>query len=445
MKKTFPSVPVIALTATATIEVEKDILTQLAMIDPYIAKTSFDRPNLTLRIYQKKDAFTQVCAFLDKNEGKPGIIYAATRDAVDDMYEQLKKRGLEVGKYHAGLSSAKRAEMQHDFVYGEIAVIVATVAFGMGIHKPDIRFVVHLDMPQSIEQYYQEIGRAGRDGIAAECLMLYSAKELLIYEFFLTKLSDPAVRKKAKEKTEKMKSLCHSTHCRRVDLLAYFGEVFPVSFCNGCDNCLDDTELCKETINAQKVLSCVYKLREKWNITHVIDVLLGVTSQVVLENEHQELSTFGLMKECSRSDLYDFIYAIIQLGFLVETKEEVSFLKWSNSSSDVIKGLKEVFIPKKIRKASYGVDLVKSEYDKALFNVLVQLRRKLAKQQGEPVHVVFGDQTLIEMSQSYPVTQSDMMKLNGFSPIKWAKYGISFCEAISKHVGTSKKVKKKSR
>ena len=331
--------------------------------------------------------------------------------------------------------------MQHDFVYGDLSLMVATVAFGMGIHKPDIRFIVHLDMPQSIEQYYQEIGRAGRDGLAAECLMLYSAKELLIYEFFLTKLSDSTVRKKTKEKTEKMKSLCHSSRCRRVELLSYFGEVFPVSFCNGCDNCLDGTELCKETLNAQKVLSCVYKLRGNWSIKHVIDVLLGVPSSVILEQGHEGLSTYGLMKECSRSELYDFIYALIQLGFLVETKEEESFLGWSETSSDVIKGLKEVFIPKKIRKASYGVDLVKSQYDRGLFNSLVQLRKKLSKQLKEPVHVIFGDQTLIEMSQTYPTTQAAMMKLNGFSPIKWAKYGISFCEAITKHV----KVKEKSR
>lgn len=445
LKKLFPKVPIIALTATATKEVEKDILSQLVMKDPYVAKTSFDRPNLTLRVYPKKDAFKQVCSFLEKNEGKPGIIYAATRDAVDDMYEQLKKKGLEVGKYHAGLSAVKRAEMQHDFVYGEVSLMVATVAFGMGIHKPDIRFIVHLDMPQSIEQYYQEIGRAGRDGLAAECLMLYSSKELLIYEFFLTKLSDAAVRKKTKEKTEKMKSLCHSSHCRRVELLSYFGEVFPVSFCNGCDNCLDDTELCKETTNAKKVLSCVYKLREKWPIRHVMDVLLGVSNQTIIENGHEELSTYGLMKECSRLELYDFIYSLIQLGFLAETKEEVSLLKWSDTSSDVIKGLKEVLIPKKTRKASFGVDLVKSEYDKGLFNILVQLRRKLSKQLKEPVHVIFGDQTLIEMSQTYPTTQEGMMKLNGFSPIKWAKYGISFCEAIARHANSPKKIKEKSR
>lgn len=438
LKKLFPKVPIIALTATATMEVEKDILVQLAMKDPFIAKTSFDRPNLTLRMYPKKDALTQVCDFLDKYEGKPGIIYAATRDSVDDMYEQLKKKGIQVGKYHAGLSAVKRAEVQHDFVYGELSLIVATVAFGMGIHKPDIRFIIHLDMPQSIEQYYQEIGRAGRDGLAAECLMLYSPKELLVYEFFLTKITDPLLRKKTKEKTEKIKALCHSSYCRRKELLSYFGETFPVSFCNGCDNCLDDTELFCETINAQKVLSCVYKLRGNFSLGHVINVLLGISSQTIEENEHTLLSTYGLMKEFSRSNLHDFIYSLLQLGFLTETKDENPLLKWSETSYDVIKGIKKVLIPKKIKKASYGVDLVKANYDKKLFTALTQLRQKLAKRFKEPIHLILGDQTLIEMSQTYPTTRAAMMKLNGFSPIKWEKYGILFCKVILTHAKKTK-------
>ncbi len=434
LKKLFPSVPVIGLTATATKEVEKDILIQLAMKDPYVVKTSFNRPNLTLRVYPKKDDLKQVCDFLDKNQGNSGIIYAATRTAVDDLYEELKTLGMLVGKYHAGLSAEERSRTQHDFVYGELLLIVATVAFGMGIHKPDIRFIVHLDMPQSIEQYYQEIGRAGRDGLAAECLMLYSAKELKLYEFFAKNLPDPAVRKKTEEKTQKMKSLCHSFRCRRSELLSYFGEVFPVGFCNGCDNCLDGTELCCETIKAQKVLSCVYKLKEHSNIKLVIDVLLGVPSQIILENELDQLSTYGLMKENTSSDLYDFIYSLIQLGFLIEIKQESTLIKWTESAPDVIRGIKKVLVHKKVRKAIYGVDLVKSKYDKALFNILVQLRRKIAKELKEPIHVVFGDQTLIEMSQLYPTTQNAMMRLNGFSRVKWEKYGILFCEAIIKHL-----------
>ncbi|MES2199733.1 MAG: DNA helicase RecQ [Chlamydiota bacterium] len=438
LKKLFPKVPIIALTATATAEVEKDILLQLAMKDPFVAKTSFDRPNLTLRVYPKKDALTQVCDFLDKYEGKPGIIYSATRDSVDDMYDQLKKKGLSVGKYHAGLSSAKRAEAQHDFVYGELSLIVATVAFGMGIHKPDIRFIIHLDMPQSIEQYYQEIGRAGRDGLASECLMLYSPKELLVYDFFLGKITDPVLRKKTKEKTEKIKALCHSSLCRRVGLLSYFGETFPVTFCNGCDNCLDDTELFSETINAQKILSCVYKLRGNFSISHVINVLLGIPSQEILENGQEQLSTFGLMKDLSRSTLHDFIYSLIQLGFLIETKEEKPLLQWSPTSGDVIKGIKEVLIRKKIRKAKYGVALVKAKYDKKLFALLTELRQKLAKRFREPTHVIFGDQTLIEMSQTYPTTRDAMMMLNGFSPLKWEKYGILFCKVIVDYVKKTK-------
>ena len=438
LKKLFPKVPIIALTATATAEVEKDILLQLAMKNPYIAKTSFDRPNLTLRMDPKKDALKQVCAFVKNYKGKPGIIYAATRDAVDNMYEELTKKGLKVGKYHAGLPSSARAEAQHNFVYGEVSLMVATVAFGMGIHKPDIRFIIHLDMPQSIEQYYQEIGRAGRDGLAAECLMLYSGKELLVYDFFLTKITDPVLRKKTKEKTEKIKALCHSSRCRRMGLLSYFGETFPVSFCNGCDNCLDDTELFCETIKAQKVLSCVYKLRGNFSLSHVINVLLGEPTEAILVNEQNQLSTYGLMKELSRPDLHDFIYSLIQLEFLIETKEEKPLLQWSETSSDVIKGITKVLIRRKIKKAKYGVDLVKSGYDKKLFKALSHLRHKLSKQFKEPAHVIFGDQTLIEMSQTYPTTRDAMMQLDGFSSIKWEKYGVLFCKVITSHLKNKK-------
>ncbi len=435
LKKLWPKVPVVALTATATKEVEKDITEQLGMKNFHLARSSFDRPNLTIKMYPRTDAFIQVSDFLDKNQGKSGIIYAATRSGVDSMYAHLQSLGISVGRYHAGLSAAERKQVQQEFVYGELSLIVATVAFGMGIHKPDIRFIVHLDMPQSIEQYYQEIGRAGRDSLAAECLLLYSWQEIKTYEFFLTQIPDPIVRKSAKAKIEKMKTLCHSSSCRRKEILRYFGEVFPVAFCGGCDNCLDDTQLVDETIGAQKVLSCIYKLKGDFSFSYLIAVLRGVKDHAIFEKEHDKLSTYGLMKEYSEIDLHNFIYSLIQLGFLEQFQQENNFvLRWTESSSKVIKGEAKVYMHKKVRKSGYGIDLVKDKYDKVLFNQLVKLRAKLAKEHGEPAYVVLGDQTLIEMAQQYPIKQEEMLRLNGFSTLKWKKYGPAFSKTIAKHV-----------
>ncbi len=430
LKKSFPASSIVALTATATRDVESDILAELSMQSPYVARASFDRPNLTFHIHAKSNPSGQLRTFLSKHSGESGIIYAATRKTVDETYEELQSEGFKVGRYHAGLPDADRATVQHDFVHGELPLIVATVAFGMGIHKPDIRFIVHLDMPRSLEQYYQEVGRAGRDGLPAQCLMLYSAKELMVYDFFLQQIPDEVVRKTAKAKTEKIYAFCHSSSCRRKELLCYFGENSPAIHCNGCDNCLDNTELLDGTIAAQKILSCVYRLQQSFGAGHVIEVLRGAKTKAVLERGHNLISTYGLMQEYSADDLRYYIDTLVAMGFLERSEDTYPVLRWTATSSQLIKGTAKMMIRQKIRQIAQRKETNELQYDKTLFNELSVLRRRWAKETQVPAFVIFGDRTLIEMSTNYPTTREALHKINGFGPIKWEKYGQSFLDLI---------------
>ena len=350
LKTTFPGSPIVALTATATRDVEKDIMTQLAMKEPVVVRASFDRPNLTFHIQEKSTPVNQLRDFLSKHAGQSGIIYAATRKTVDETYDSLIREGFKPGKYHAGMSDHERTKAQHDFIHGECLLMVATVAFGMGIHKPDIRFVAHMDMPRSIEQYYQEVGRAGRDGLPAECLMLYSAKELMVYKLFLNQITDEAVRRTTQAKTEQMLALCRSSRCRRSELLRYFGETASSLSCNGCDRCLDGSEL-DETVVAQQILSCVYRLKHQFGIKHLIDVLRGAKTKIIFDRGHDRLSTYNLMAEYSEEDLRYYISILMDKGLLERSEGEYPVLRWTAASQNVVRGTQKVMMRKRIQKA----------------------------------------------------------------------------------------------
>lgn len=440
LKETFPNCPVIALTATATPEVERDIQNQLAMQHPTLIKGSFDRPNLMIRALSKFRPDEQLQAFLAERKNQSGIIYAATRKGVDTTFDKLQKAGFAVGRYHAGMPEPERSAAQHAFLHDQTTLMVATVAFGMGVHKPDVRFIVHMDMPRTIEQYYQEIGRAGRDGLPAECLMLYSMQELVVYKSFLEQLEDPVIRRQMKFKMESMYKFCSSPLCRRSELLRYFGEVYPKNRCSGCDNCIDESSQIEGSVIAQKILSCVYRLKQNVGIRLVVDVLRGSKNQTLLKRGYDKVSTYGILHEMSEQEVRFYLESLLHLDLLTMTEGEFPVLKWTEKSQAVVNCLEAVYFKKRdFRQFKEKRDVVNKKsplalhYDEALFQTLRQLRLETARQENVPPYVVFSDRALQEMAVSFPQTKEEFGRINGVGPIKWIKYGEKFLELIRSH------------
>ncbi|MGG5460392.1 DNA helicase RecQ [Clostridium sp. B9] len=418
-----------AFTATATEEVRKDIVKLLELNNPKVFISGFDRDNLKIIIEKGVNKDHYILDYLKANKDSSGIIYCATRKEVDSLCDLINSRGIECTKYHAGLSDVERKQNQEDFVYDKIGVMVATNAFGMGIDKPNIRYVIHNNMPRNIEGYYQEIGRAGRDGEGSECILLFSPGDVQTQKYIIeTGTLNPQRKANELSKLQTMMDLVYSNGCYRKFILNYFGEELEED-CNNCSNCEMEGELVDKTVDAQKVLSCVYRMKRPFGIGVIIDVLRASKNKKILDLKLDELSTYGIMKDYSKEGLKDFINTLISHRY-IDYVGEFPVVTLNQSSRDILMGKTKVMFKeqRKIEKVSTNNEL---------FDILRSLRREIASEEGVPPYIVFGDNTLKEMSIRMPINESQLSEVSGVGEKKILKYGEKFLEKIKEYVGVN--------
>ena len=435
VRSRFPLATCVALTATATPRVQEDIKNNLKFDASNEFIASFNRENLFIQVTPKNNPTSQTIEFLRKYPDQSGIIYCFSRRQVDDLYETLKSRGYSVRPYHAGLSDTERSQNQELFIRDDVQIIVATIAFGMGINKPNVRFVIHFDLPKNIETYYQEIGRAGRDGLRAHCLLLFSYADIQKIKYFINQKDDHE-QQVANIHLNSMLQFAETNGCRRIPLLTYFGEDYSTEKCDMCDNCLaGEKKRVDITIPAQKFLSCVKRADEIFGANHIIDVLRGSQSKKVLKFGHTTLSTYGIGKEYSRKQWFHLARQFIQKGLIVQDTKYGS-LKLTEKAYDVLKGrelvfgiLEEEHFPdRKEKKKKYEY-----EHDHVLFEKLRKRRKELADKAGIPPYVIFPDKTLIEMAAFFPRSGESLLHIHGVGSVKYNKYGTIFMNIIDEY------------
>ena len=432
-----PGVPFLALTATATLRVREDIVRLLQLREPRCYTASFNRPNLTYRIVPKNKPSQQVVDWIQQHPDDSGIVYCASRKSTEAVAEKLKAAGVPALPYHAGLDSELRDKTQEKFLRDKVRVICATVAFGMGVHKPNVRFVIHFDLPKNIEGYYQETGRAGRDGIPGECVLLYSAADAIKQRTFIEEKTDIEEQKVARDQLQQMIHYAESGACRRSTLLAYFGETFSAVPCGGCDNCIEPREQFDGTLAAQKFLSCLYRLRQasrfSVGLNHVIEVLTGSASEKIRRWGHDKISTYGIGKEHSRNEWQSIGRELIRLGLCSQSAERLSTVELSSEGTSWLKSKNPLSLTRPIvTKTRTPRPRIEGNIvcDEDLFQVLRTLRREVADERNVPPYIIFTDVTLRHLAARQPKNEEEFAELPGVGERKLRDFAPVFLLAI---------------
>ncbi len=435
LKQRFPYTPVIALTATADVTTRKDILNQLQLHDPYVLLDSFDRPNIRYTLTDKYNGETQLIEYLKQFSDESGIIYCNSRWQVDKLSGFLANKGFNCSGYHAGMETEIRNIIQDGFTKDNIRIVVATVAFGLGINKPNVRFVVHYDMPRTLESYYQETGRAGRDGLSAEALFLYDSQDIDRIKKRIGQNDNEQRVNVELQRFSAMSGFAEAQTCRRQVLLNYFAE-YTHSGCGNCDICLDPPSRYDATVDAQKVLSCVFRINQNGDIHYVIDVLRGQDSDKIKQQQHDQVSTFAIGKDKTRGYWFSVIRQLIHLGLLQQDIEQQSALCLTNASKAALKGEQPLMIarPRLQNQGYWQQNKVASGYDKKLFKQLRSLRKEIADLEDIAPFIVFNDASLIEMARNKPRNSNEFLAITGVGDTKLSRYGKPFIELIADYL-----------
>ena len=434
IKRNFPYVPVMALTATADVTTRKDILNQLQLNNPYIHLDSFDRPNIRLTLASKYNGEQQVLGYLNKRREDSGIIYCNSRWQVEKLCKFLAAKGINCAAYHAGMEVEIRNTVQDGFAKDNIQIIVATVAFGLGINKPNIRFVIHFEPPKTLESYYQEIGRAGRDGLEAEALFLHDEKDITRIK---KRISDGENEQRVNvelQRFQAMTGFVDSQTCRRQVVLNYFAE-YTEQGCGNCDICLDPPSQFDGTQAAQKVLSCVFRIKQQGDIGHVVEVLRGQSTLKVMSMGHNKVSTFAIGQDKTPGYWFSIIGQLIHLGFLQQNIEQQSVLVLTEAARSVLKAAEPLMLASpRLQKASYWQHKTQdNKYDRQLFTKLRTLRKEIADIEDIAPYIVFNDATLSELARIKPKTSEQFLEINGIGDTKLLRYGEPFLQLIQQH------------
>ena len=444
LREHFPDAPVMALTATATERVRADIVKQLKLREPRCYVASFNRPNLTYRVIPKTSPYEQLLAFVRARPNDSGIVYCASRKSTESLARNLNEDGISAKPYHAGLTSSERTKHQESFLRDDVRIVTATIAFGMGINKPNVRFVVHYDLPKNIESYYQETGRAGRDGLPSECVLLFSAGDVAKQIHFIEEKSENEARI-ARAQLQQMVHYAETRECRRATLLSYFGEDYPEPSCEGCDNCLTPRETFDGTIPAQKFLSCVHRIHAKsgfgFGLNHVVDVLRGADTEAIRQRSHNELSTYGIGHELKRESWQAIGRELLRLGLVECAPGRFATLSLTPAGLETLRTRTSVTLTKQVDLAEKAARSRTGaiECDESLFERLRALRRQLADERGVPAYIIFSDVSLREMARNYPTNIGEFRRIAGVGEQKLKDFAEPFLSEIRAYLTTNER------